>query len=277
MRTLHFLHIETQHQLTFFIDVCPRRYDQRVMRSFTETRRLTRQTPPAVPAARSRAQVRAANQGVQQLFRSPDKEADKAPEKPKAPPKPKCLTGCAQRWGQDTTCSKWGFQQGRHEREPQYLIDVVGKKLRLTACCNTWPFAVEKFARESLGIAGAASCPVQHEKEIATVTSGESEVQVLCSDTIPASMVGETAKAADCQGDIDKEIIEMSPKAMEDLSGQTAHALHVKVCFSGSKEDLCLHNGPGKARFPEVEDCLTSGCTPPADLPRLKDTGWPRV
>src|SRR5262249_32925809 len=76
-----------------------------------------------------------------------------------------CHTGCAQRWGQDTTCSLWGFHQGAREREPESLIDVRNKKIVLTPCCNTWPFSVEKFARDKLGLAGAASCPAQHEKE----------------------------------------------------------------------------------------------------------------
>lgn len=190
---------------------------------------------------------------------------------------PVCHTGCAQRWGQDTTCSKWGFHQGAHEHAPESLIDVRNRKIVLTPCCNSWPFSVEQFARDKLGLAGAASCPAQHEKEIATVTFGGKEVNVLCSDTIPGKNFGDQASAAACQGSISREVIEMSPKAMQDLSGQVANALHVTVCFSGSKQDLCLHSGPNPRVSPEVEDCLTEGCTVPSGTPRLKNTGWPRA
>src|SRR6188474_2856441 len=34
---------------------------------------------------------------------------------PGAAAKPACEHGCAQRWGQDTTCSKWGFRVGQAE------------------------------------------------------------------------------------------------------------------------------------------------------------------
>ena len=64
---------------------------------------------------------------------------------------------------------------------------------------------------------------------------------------------------------------------MQDLSGQVDNALHVTVCYSGSKQDLCLHNGPGKAREPEIEHCLTEGCTPQEGTPKLKETGWRKV
>jgi hypothetical protein len=193
------------------------------------------------------------------------------------PPKvPECHTGCAQRWGQDTTCSKWGFQQGVHDREPQFVIEVKGKKLKLIPCCNSWPWSLEDYARRQLGLNGAASCPVQHERQIATISFGEEEVKVLCSDTISNDMVGETKSASACSGKINTEVIEMSPKAMQELSGQVTNALHVKVCFSGSKQDLCPHNGPGKAIFPEIEHCLTTGCSPPEGTPKLRDTGWPR-
>src|SRR5262249_48722238 len=188
------------------------------------------------------------------------------------PRAPACHTGCAQRWGQDTTCSKWGFHQGAHEHAPESLIDVRSKKIVLTPCCNSWPFSVEQFARDKLGLAGAASCPAQHEKEIATVSFGGKEVQVLCSDTIPGKNFGDQANAAACQGSISREVIEMSPKAMQDLSGQVANALHVTVCFSGSKQDLCLHSGPNPRVSPEVSDCLTEGCAVPPGTPKLKDT-----
>jgi hypothetical protein len=201
-----------------------------------------------------------------------DNPPPKAPEEQKpqqaAPKAAKCDTGCAQRWGQDTTCSKWGFKQGTHEVG-------AGKNKKTADCCNSWPFAVEKHAREDMKINGAASCTVRHEREIATVSMGSKSVQVLCSDTIPNAMFGGTDNAKDCDGDISTEVLEMSPKAMEDLSGQTTNALHVTVCYSGTKEDLCLHNGPGKARSPEQTDCLTRGCDAPADTPKLKDTGWP--
>jgi hypothetical protein len=207
--------------------------------------------------------------------------ADAEKDKPKAPPKaPKCDTGCAQRWGQDTTCSKWGFRVGEREHAPHYVYrGGKGKKVKdlFIPCCNSWPWSLEDYARRQLGLNGAASCPVQHEKEIATITYGGKDVQVLCSDTIPNNMVGETKSASACSGKIKTEVIEMSPKAMQDLSGQVANALHVSVCFSGSKQDLCLHDGPGKASRPEIEHCLTEGCTPPEGTPKLKDTGWPRA
>ena len=206
--------------------------------------------------------------------------ADTSQLEQKTPPKAsKCYTGCAQRWGQDTTCSKWGYRIGEREHAPQYVFaGGKGKKLKdlFIPCCNTWPWSLEDYARRNLALNGAGSCPVQHEKEIATITYGEKSVDVLCSDTIPTAMVGETKSASACSGKIKTEVIEMSPKAMQDLSGQVANALHVSVCYSGSKEDLCLHNGPGKASFPDVGDCLTDGCTAEPDTPKLKDTGWPR-
>ena len=127
--------------------------------------------------------------------------ADTEKEKPKVPPKaPKCDTGCAQRWGQDTTCSKWGFRVGEHEHAPHYVVQGEGKRMKFVPCCNSWPFSLEAFARDHLNLNGAASCPVQHEKEIATITFEGQEVQVLCSDTIPNAMVGQTNKPRDCFG-----------------------------------------------------------------------------
>jgi hypothetical protein len=198
----------------------------------------------------------------------PPKAEEEQKPKQTAPKAAKCDIGCSQRWGQDTTCSKWGFKDGTHEVGE-------GKKKKTADCCNSWPFAVEKHARETLKINGAASCTVRHEREIATVSMGSNSVQVLCSDTIPNDMFGGTSNAKDCDGQITTEVIELSPKAMEDLSGQTTNALHVTVCYSGTKEDLCLHNGPGKAKKPEQSHCLTRGCDAPADTPKLKDTGWP--
>lgn len=136
---------------------------------------------------------------------------------------------------------------------------------------------MEDYARRQLGINGAASCPAQHEKEIATVSYGNKKVDVLCSDTIPNDKVGEAKNASACSGKINAEVIEMSPNAMRDLSSQVGNALHVTVCYSGSKQDLCRHNGPGKASFPEVQHCLTEGCTPPDGTPARKDTRWPLV
>ena len=190
---------------------------------------------------------------------------------------PECHTGCAQRWGQDTTCSKWGFMQGVHERGE-------GKNWKAYNCCNSWPWAVEDYARNQLGINGAASCHAPHQRQIATVSWGDQEVQVLCSDTIPGNKFGESKVSSKfCAGKIDREVIEMSPKAMQDLSGQTLNALGVRVCYSGTQQDLCLHNGPGPAArtgrdaFPECGDCLTAGCPVPEGTPKLKDTGWPRA
>ncbi len=174
-------------------------------------------------------------------------------QKEKKAPAPKCDTGTGLRWGQDTTCSKWGFFQGVHE-------SGEGKKWKSTSCCNSWPLSLEDYARQQ-GWNGAASCKVQHEREIATITSGDKEVEVLCSDTIPTDK---------------PQVIEMSPKAMLDLSGQLLNPLAVTVCYSGSKQDLCLHNGPGAKSFPKITDCLTRGCPVPADSPTHKDSGWPR-
>lgn len=214
------------------------------------------------------------------LQRAPDAQSgDGAAAKPApaAPAKkPKCLTGCAQRWGQDTTCSKFGFKVGEHEHAPHFVVDTSGKKPKFSPCCNSWPFALEEFARNRLGLNGAASCPVTHQQEIATVSVGEESIQVLCSDTIPPSMVGE-GKPADCSGKIAQEIIELSPQAMQDLSGQLVNPLHATVCFSGTKQDgLCLSDGPSPKKFPEVGNCLTAGCTPEDGTPKLKETGWPR-
>jgi hypothetical protein len=169
-------------------------------------------------------------------------------------PAPKCDTGVGLRWGQDTTCSKWGFFQGMHE-------GGEGRKWKAVSCCNTWPLSVEEYARNQ-GLNGAASCKVQHEREIATISAGGQEVEVLCSDTIPKDA---------------SQVIEMSPKAMLDLSGQLANPLNVTVCYSGSKQDLCLHNGPGAKSFPTIEQCLTRGCPVPEDAPTHAQSGWPRV
>lgn len=171
------------------------------------------------------------------------------------PKTPNCDSGLALRWGQDTTCSKWGFFEGVHEQGE-------GKKWQSFNCCNTWPLSLENYARNQLGLNGAASCKVQHEREIATITLGDKEAEVLCSDTIPTDK---------------SQVIEMSPKAMQDLSGQVANPLQVNACFSGSKQDLCLHNGPGAKAFPTVSQCLTRGCPIAEGTPSHADSGWPRV
>jgi Domain of unknown function (DUF4157) len=202
------------------------------------------------------------------LARKPAEEEQKP--KKAAAKAPKCDTGCAQRWGQDTTCSKWGFTESVREMGE-------GKKWRSFGCCNSWPLSVETFARNQLGINGAASCTARHEREIATVSLGENEVQVLCSDTIPNDMFGGTDDAKDCGGHIDQEVIELSPKAMLDLAGGLGSALHVTVCYSGTKEEMCLHNGPGARSFPTIGQCLTKGCQPAEGAPSHADSGWPRA
>jgi hypothetical protein len=171
---------------------------------------------------------------------------------------------------------------GEAEHAPHYVAKTTevknpkSVKDLLDPCCNSWPFAVEEYARRYLGLNGAASCPAQHERKIASVDFNDKQVQVLCSDTIPSAMAGPTNDPKACTGNVASEMLELSPKAMQDLSGQLGNVLHVSACFSGTKQDLCLHDGPGKARFPEAKDCLTSGCSIDPSAPKLKDTGWPR-
>lgn len=186
-----------------------------------------------------------------------------------------CGKGCAQRWGMDTTCSKFGFRVGESEHAGQFVADPANKKRPFMPCCNSWPYALERFARGQLGLAGAASCPATHQQEIATVSLGDKSVRVLCSDTIPTAMVG-ASTAAECKGKIAKEVIELSPHAMQDLAGQTGNALHVGVCFSGAKRDeLCFSSARNPRKRPEARDCLTAGCSTTADTPNLKDIPWP--
>jgi hypothetical protein len=194
-----------------------------------------------------------------------------------------CERGCAQRWGQETTCSLYGFVQS--SRDPGDNTKKW-KNWRPTdfECCNSWPFALEEYARNQLGLNGAASCHSTHKKKIATISFADKEpVQVLCSDTISEGKFGEMPiSRRACSGKIDKEVIEMSPKAMLDLSGQDANALPVSVCYSGSTQDLCTHNGPGPTirtgsdRNPEIGDCLTKGCPVPENTPKRRETGWRR-
>ncbi|HVZ40503.1 MAG TPA: DUF4157 domain-containing protein [Candidatus Kapabacteria bacterium] len=202
------------------------------------------------------------------IARKPAAEEEKKTAKPRAP---RCDTGCAQRWGQDTTCSKWGFFQGLGEH-------TTDRKWESFACCNSWPLSVETWARTQLGLAGAASCTARHQREIATVSFGGNEVDILCSDTIPTDKFGQKQLSTGaCTGTIDEEVIELSPKAMQDLSGQLANALPVRVCYSGTKVDMCLHNGPGARSFPTPQQCLTRGCPVDEDTPSHADSGWPRV
>lgn len=211
---------------------------------------------------------------------APEQKAEPKAQDPKqaAPKREKCHTGCAMRWGQDTVCSKFGFVESL--RDPG---DNVQKWKRWKAkdfqCCNSWPYAVEQYARNQLGLSGAASCPYQ--QQIATVSMGGSEVDVLCSDAVGSKFGEKPAGRGACKGTPPKEVIELSPKAMRDLSGQTANAIHVRVCYSGAAQPLCPNEGrggPGKdGSFPEAEDCITRGCQTDPELPKLKDTGWRRV
>jgi hypothetical protein len=172
------------------------------------------------------------------------------------PPKaPKCETGRALHWGQETTCSRFGAFEGVHEQGE-------GKKWKSFGCYNHWPFSLEVYARNQLGLSGAASCKASHVKEIATVSLKGKEVEVLCSDNfVPGST----------------QLIEMSPKAMQELSGALENLPRVEVCYSGSQQQGLREWDGRLPRNPEVEDCLTKGCPIPEDTPKLKDTGWPKV
>jgi hypothetical protein len=172
-----------------------------------------------------------------------------------APLARKADTGRGLRWGQDTTCSLWGFVDGSSEHGE-------GKGWKGGVCCNTWPLAVERWARMQ-GWAGAASCKAAHQREIATISWNDHEVEVLCSDTIPTDK---------------PQVIEMSPAAMMDLSEQTATELNVSVTYSGSRIDMCLHDGPGAKSFPTAAQCHTRGCQPAEDSPQSHaGSGWPRT
>jgi hypothetical protein len=172
------------------------------------------------------------------------------------PPKaPKCETGPALHWGQDTTCSRFGVFEGLHEHGE-------GKTWKSIGCYNHWPFSLEVYARNQLGLSGAASCKARHVKEIATVSLNGKEVELLCSDNF---------------GSDSAQLIEMSPLAMQELSGALDNLPQVKVCYSGSKQPG-LREWDGKLPpYPEVADCITEGCPIPTDVPKLKDTGWPKV
>jgi hypothetical protein len=167
------------------------------------------------------------------------------------------VTGCAQRWGPDTTCSLFGFEQGQ--------------------CCNTFPAAVEDWAIAN-GLDGAASCHADHKREIAFIVFDDKGTQhivsVLCSDTlseekynakpIPPNACGD----AKFKEDKKREVIEMSKKAMQTVSNQTGTQIPVSVSYSGRKEDLCQHIGGAPKSFPKPSECLTpKGCRPSQDAP----------
>jgi hypothetical protein len=220
------------------------------------------------------------------LQRKDDEQA-----KPKGATPSRCHTGCAGHWGKDTNCNKWGFVSDIRNYGGKEWRGIDPGYAKGAYCCNSWPFAVEQYAINVLGLNGAASCPSWHQREIATVTiAGKDPIKVLCSDAVCGptakkckTKFGETSDKKACwHGTFTREVIELSPKAMETLSGSQVATAPVSVCYSGSQEDLCPSDGPGpKARtgndnFPEVGDCLTRGCTADKDTPKLKDTGWPR-
>lgn len=221
-----------------------------------------------------------------------DADSGDAKKTPTPLPVPKCDIGCAQGWGKDTTCSRWGFpvplqvvEKLPKPRNPKKVMDLF------EPCCNSWPWSLEQYAINKLGIDGAASCPWWHGKKIATIKlldfKGDEVgkgVQVLCSDTMPTGGAGahygqKPASRTACTDETWKtdkrEVIEMSPNALKQLPGGVNNRI-VKVCYSGSKENLCNHSGPGKDKFPEYKHCLTTGCTPEEGIPKLEDTGWPR-
>ncbi len=189
---------------------------------------------------------------------------------PASTPRPagRCHTGCSQRLGRDTTCSRWGFFEGLAER------GGGSTKWRSISCCNTWPLSVEKYAREELELSGAASCHAAHGRETATVTYAGKSVDVLCSDTIPPGSFGESSGARACTGKITAEVLELSPKAMLDLSGQLKNPLPVTVCYSGSRTEMCQHQG-SLPMAPKIEQCLPKGCPVQEDAPTHADSGWP--
>ena len=204
-----------------------------------------------------------------------------------APPKaPTCDTGCAQRWGQDTTCSKWGQiePQPASSIEPPWADDEpLAPHQKPLICCNTWPLSLEESARQG-GLNGVASCTANHEREVATVTFQKKSVSVLCTDTIPRGQfkpkpINPTACTdavmnAEKVGGKKVEVLEMSPGAMVDLSGRLDQALPVSVCYSGVKEDLCLHKG-SLPKKPKIEQCLSEECRRPEKPPTHDKSRWP--
>jgi hypothetical protein len=227
----------------------------------------------------------ATGRGQKTLSRQP---AGSGPSQPKRDQKDepkhptKCHTGCAGHWGQETTCSMWGFVTGVRDYGGEKWKGVGGWG-KGDYCVNSWPFALEQYAVKDLGLDGAASCNSQYGREIATVTlAGKPPIKVLCSDHIPeiksTTTFGETNDAKACwNGTFTQEVIELSPNAMKKLAGSQVATVPARVCYSGSKEALLLSNGPSPKR-PEMKngDCLTKGCTPDKDTPKLTQTGWPR-
>jgi hypothetical protein len=221
----------------------PRRFDSPAMEGL---RLLAHELTPVVQQSAGHAPSTVARQ-----------PADAEKDKPKAPPKaPQCETGRALHWGQETTCSRWGFFL------PEKAEQGEGKTMKSIACCNSWPWSVDDYARRILRLNGAASCKASHMKEIATVSLNGDKVQVLCSDNFVSGAT---------------QLIELSPQAMQDLSGSLENLPQVEVCYSGSKQEgLCEWNGR-LPRNPEAKDCLTQGCPVLEGTPKLKDTGWPKV
>ena len=205
-------------------------------------------------------------------------------DEPAAAPKaPACDTGCAQRWGQDTTCSKWG----EIEPSPWAAVEPPGAEgphQESMICCNSWPLSLEISAIQG-GLHGVASCTAAHEREVATVTYGTKSVSVLCTDTIPnvqfkpkpisATACTDAAMDKEKVGGKKVEVLEMSPAAMKSLSGRLDSALPVKVCYSGSKDNtLCQHTGSLPLK-PTIEQCLSEGCRRPENPPTHAKSGWP--
>lgn len=189
----------------------------------------------------------------QPLEEAPAQRAEAPKEAAKRQKRQKCESGRAERWGKETTCSRFGPVVG--VREPR-----KGEKKKSINCINHWPFSVDAYARKQ-GLNGAASCK-GHGKQIATVSFKKKEVRVLCTDTLPEKP---------------DHVIELSPQAMLDLSGALENLRQVKVCYSGSKEAGLEEWNGALPSNPEVEQCLTKGCPVPEGTPKLKDIDWPRV
>jgi hypothetical protein len=188
----------------------------------------------------------------------------------------KAEKGRALHWGQETTCSEWGFVESVHEYGE-------GEKWKSESCCNSWPFALENYARME-GWAGAASCR-GHKREIATVTYGDRQVEVLCSDSIgtakdhpanPAKDHPENPAKDHPANPAKDQLIELSPAAMLDLSGQLENLRSVSVTYSGSKIPLCPFGDDHTPRNPSAERCLTRGCQPAEGSPN-DNSSWPPV
>jgi hypothetical protein len=194
--------------------------------------------------------------------------------------------GCAQGWGQDTSCSKWGVVQSQ-------------------GCCNSWPLSVEEYARTTLKLDGAASC-YDRDRETATVTSRGKPITVLCSDAMwhnnfkPKSIDKDTGddktgpcsdpefdKARENNGGNAAEVIELSGRAHAEL-GDINQRLPVVVSYSGSKDPLLCSSGTARNHdkiAPNMSDCLPAKCPTPEDpltfakpgeIPTRKKIRWRR-